>query len=308
MFKFLSDSVSQLSGESPKSNAFSTTQHFPAPNLIARLVSVTRDPEEDFHTYEIEVSFGLRKWTVSRRYKEFHEFNKLIQSVYMVQSNPLPELPPKKMCGNKEQPFVHSRKKQLSQYLTQVMSNTDLRSAVFTREFLTAATRDRMTRLYNEYVPLLKAGATFKKIGSVFTRDIRMRLTDDCMCLEYWTPISGNYGKGEDVKRLRTHTITNVSPTNEGLIITAERECELDTSQNGKSKFVRTAWLNGLSELMGLLHLIRSDDTTINRQKQHAASALKAHAAATLRDTTNNRQKQQRAMKRKSIADKYNKR
>ena len=127
-----------------------------------------------------------------------------------------------------------------------------------------------------------------------------MRLTDDCSELEYWTPISGNYGKGEDVKTLRTHTITNVSPTNEGLIITAERECELDTSQNGKSKFVRTAWLNGLSELIELLHLVRHDDTTLRKQ-------MEQNRASTFRDTTNNRQKQQRAMKRKSIADKYKK-
>ena len=314
MFQFISDSVTTITNAVNKTTYEDeiTTQSssFPPPNLTAQLVSFTKSSDDDFHLYKITVQFGYRKWTVFKRYKQFFELHTHhiaplqtqpidVKSALHSQHTTMILLPPKKICGNRAEQFVVNRTEQLTQYLKQCMANALLRQSRVLREFLTdGGDTERLARLYNEYVPLLHAGARFKKIGAVFTRDIRMRLTDDCCALEYWTPIDGLFGKGDDVRLLRIHTITNVSPTNDGLIITAERECELDTSANSKSKFVRTAWLNGLTELISLMHLVRGDANDL-REKE------KARKASTFRDMTNNRQKQKRADKRQGLADKY---
>tara|TARA_B100000795_G_scaffold224155_1_gene179523 strand:+ start:645 stop:1568 length:924 start_codon:yes stop_codon:yes gene_type:complete len=272
---------------------------YPPPNLTAKLTKVS-PLKEDYHEYIIEVQFGHRQWTVKRRYNQFlvlhntHQFTICtFDNTHQCQNTEIPEMPPKKMCGHREEPFVHSRKEHLANYLQQIMSNPTLRRGLPLREFLSDADPERIARLRNEYLPLLQAGARFKKIGTVFTRDIRMKLTTDGCALEYC-----DAHKGDDVKMLRIHTITNVSPTNDGLIITAERECELDTSMNSKSRFVRTAWINALMELMELMHLVRPDDSDKRETDRN-------RRAAALRDSTNNRQKAERREKRRSIANKY---
>jgi hypothetical protein len=280
---------------------------FPPPNLACHLVGYAKT--QDYHEFQINCTFGWRKWTVHRRYNQFHQFHSNhvdallshpvnVKSAVYMQSTEVPMLPPKKICGNREEEFVENRKSNLEAYLGQVMSNSILCQSKPFREFVTDADRARTQRLYNEHIPLLQAGARFKKIGAVFERNIRMRLTNDCCALEYWTPVDNHHGKGDDVRLLRIHTITNVSPTNQGLIITAEREGELDTSMNSKSKFIRTAWLNALQELMELMHLARLDDNALREIEREEKATL-------LRDVSNNRQKQKRAMKRKSLADKY---
>lgn len=313
MFQFIADSVSTLTSAVVDDNdVMSRSSNIPPPNLQAKLVSFTKSANQEYHEFEIEVSFGYNTWSIRRRYKQFHELHvnhitailtnpvNIKAAVYM-QNATIPELPPKKMCGNREEVFVSNRKVHLENYLNEVLKNVILKRSRPFREFLTDANRERINRFYNVHVPLLHGGARFKKIGAVFQRVIRFRLTDDNMALEYWTPVDGLYGKGDDVRTLRIHTIRNVSPTNDGtmgIMIIAERECVLDCGTTRGSKTLRDNWLFALKELVSLMHLIRPDDDEIRQQKRDKK-------ANTFRDTTNNRLKQKRAMKRKSIADKY---
>ena len=329
MFSFISQAVDAVNGvinaelesTDPGTSNILTSNTFPPANLTANLVSAETKTDKksgtEYHVYVINVKFGHRSWCVERRYKVFHHFHSLhvgtlrdappvdVQSALYQQRtgtgsnvSSYPELPPKKICGNREDDFVAQRLEHLTHYCQGVMRNPNLRRARSTREFLTAAEPERMARLYNEYIPLLVGGGRFKKIGAVFTRDIRFRLLEDATAFEYWTPVDGLHGKGEDVKQLRVHTISNVSPTDNGLIITAERECELDMSLHSRSKFVRTAWLNALTELVELMHLVRADDDDINARE-------KSKKQIQLRDSTNTRARNARSKKRASIREKY---
>ncbi|XP_075169774.1 nischarin [Haematobia irritans] len=68
--------------------------------------------------YDINVRVGRVEWFVGRRYKDFNNLNeKLIEDTGI--SKKL--LPPKKIVGNKNPKFVEERKKQLEQYLKEVV-------------------------------------------------------------------------------------------------------------------------------------------------------------------------------------------
>ena len=107
---------------------------FPPPNLACQLVGY--DKTQDYHEFQINCSFGWRKWTVHRRYNQFHQFHSthvdallshpvnLKSAVYVQSAEVPPVLPPKKICGNREEEFVGNRKINLEAYLRQVMSNS----------------------------------------------------------------------------------------------------------------------------------------------------------------------------------------
>lgn len=71
--------------------------------------------EKDYIVYEIEITIGLYRWTVDRRYKDFLEFD-TNRFTHLKHSF----LPPKRLIGNQDIEFVKKRRNELQQYLQTV--------------------------------------------------------------------------------------------------------------------------------------------------------------------------------------------
>ncbi|XP_069501695.1 sorting nexin-29 isoform X2 [Ambystoma mexicanum] len=73
-----------------------------------------------FHVYQVYVRIRDDEWNVYRRYTEFRRLHRELQSKYhQVRAF---NFPPKKAIGNKDAKFVEERRKQLQNYLRNVMN------------------------------------------------------------------------------------------------------------------------------------------------------------------------------------------
>ena len=286
-------------------NASHTT--VPPPTLKVEMRGVTRNPDGSTG-YELSVSFGLRRWIVVRRYSEFYAFHHKhvldicrsshsIRDMIHKQVNTLgpPELPPKKICNNRDAQFIAERKRHLAVYLRRILAdNTLVRAALPTRKFLSDASPQRISDLFDIHIPLLRRGARFEKIGSVFTRDVWVQLTEDLMRLEYWQ--AGMQREAVDeIKSLRLYTVESVSETQpnlDSITISAERVAVL------KHARLHFEWLKALQALQDLLHLYHPDSQTLLVEK-------KTKQQRALRDMHSSRDRAKRAFKRESLKNKY---
>ncbi|NWW34123.1 SNX29 protein, partial [Panurus biarmicus] len=73
-----------------------------------------------FHVYQVYVRIKDDEWNVYRRYAEFRSLHHKLQSKY--QQVRTFNFPPKKAIGNKDAKFVEERRKQLQNYLRNVMN------------------------------------------------------------------------------------------------------------------------------------------------------------------------------------------
>ncbi|XP_027741249.1 sorting nexin-29 isoform X2 [Empidonax traillii] len=73
-----------------------------------------------FHVYQVYIRIKDDEWNVYRRYAEFRSLHHKLQSKY--QQVRTFNFPPKKAIGNKDAKFVEERRKQLQNYLRNVMN------------------------------------------------------------------------------------------------------------------------------------------------------------------------------------------
>ncbi|XP_064886467.1 sorting nexin-29 isoform X10 [Columba livia] len=73
-----------------------------------------------FHVYQVYIRIKDDEWNVYRRYAEFRSLHRKLQNKY--QQVRTFNFPPKKAIGNKDAKFVEERRKQLQNYLRNVMN------------------------------------------------------------------------------------------------------------------------------------------------------------------------------------------
>lgn len=75
---------------------------------------------DDHILYIIEVSSGIKKWTVYRRFRDFYFLDKQLRKCFP--KIKIPPLPAKRFFGSStDKEFVESRKEQLESYLTTIV-------------------------------------------------------------------------------------------------------------------------------------------------------------------------------------------
>lgn len=253
----------------------------------------TRPADGGSTGYELGVTFGRRQWVVLRRYSEFAAFHR--GHVLGLIGDSV-DLPPKKICGNTDAQFVAQRKRHLSVYLQHVLKDNRVRAARGARVFLSDASPRRIAQLFEVHIPALRRGARFSKIGTVFTRDIWVELSEDLTRLDYWQA-GLERGSVEEVKSLAVHSMTHVgeTPERDAIAVSAEREAVF------KQPHLHERWLAALRELADLQHLFHPDAQVVEverKKKQQSA----------LRNVTLGRDRARRAAKRQSLKEKYKKR
>ena len=292
---FLSSANAAL--EAVKSDA-SSAEHgavgrgAPKPALRVEILRTRPNSADGSTGYEIEVTFGRRQWVIQRRYSEFDAFHNR-HVVTLFGADQLPQLPPKKICGNKDAQFVAQRKRHLSVYLQHLLKDNRVRATRATREFFSDAHQTRITALFKTHIPLLRRGARFEKIGTVFTRDVWVELSEDFTRLDYWQA-GLERGAVDEVKSLAVYTISHVgeTPERDAISVSAEREAVFSAPR------LHLRWLAALRELADLLHLFHPDAQVVEverKKKQQTA----------LRNVTLGRERAKRAAKRQSLKEKY---
>ena len=93
---------------------------------------------DGYTVYIIDVTFGLKRWQIRRRYKRFHELHtdlgfEVSKSIFGYVN--LPRMPPKK-CGNTAHSFVERRMEQLNNYLDKILKDERVSSTRHVGKFL----------------------------------------------------------------------------------------------------------------------------------------------------------------------------
>ena len=211
---------------------------------------------DGYTVYIIDVTFGLKRWQIRRRYKRFHELHtdlgfEVSKSIFGYVN--LPRMPPKKMCGNTAHSFVERRMEQLNNYLDKILKDERVSSTRHVRNFLSPLKTEDITLFWNLHYELLKRGASFNKKGTLFVRDIFIQLNEDDTLLEYWSPSEDIRKYAQDVKSVHIASIRNVRISNNGsaIVVEAERELRLETHEQG----VKHQWIRALQFLQKAAHL-----------------------------------------------------
>ncbi|KAG8432943.1 hypothetical protein GDO86_017272, partial [Hymenochirus boettgeri] len=73
-----------------------------------------------FHVYQVYIRIKDDEWNIYRRYAEFRSLHHKLENKYLLVRNF--HFPPKKAIGNKDAKFVEERRKQLQNYLRNIMN------------------------------------------------------------------------------------------------------------------------------------------------------------------------------------------
>ena len=233
-------------------------------NLVSQFVPPTistnirgyESTYDGYTVYIIDVTFGLKQWQITRRYKRFHELHtelsfEVSKSIFGYVN--LPKVPPKKMCGNTADAFVERRMEHLNDYLNKILKDERVSSTRHVRNFLSPLKTQDITLFWNLHYELLKRGASFNKKGTLFIRDIFIQLSEDDTLLEYWSPSEDIRKYAQDVKSIHIASIRNVRISNNGsaIVVEAERELRLETHEQG----LKHQWVRALQFLQKSAHL-----------------------------------------------------
>ena len=72
--------------------------------------------------YVIEITVGDCKWTIQRRYSEFHDLHEKLVALKKVEKA---QLPPKKYLRNQAKSFVEKRRHELEVYLQTLLDESN---------------------------------------------------------------------------------------------------------------------------------------------------------------------------------------
>ena len=252
--------IGNPSGSSPrKNNESEDSLNFVAqfvPPCISANIRGHEMTYDGYTVYIIDVTFGLKQWQITRRYKRFHELHtdlgfEVSKSLFGYVN--LPKMPPKKMCFNTANSFVDRRMEQLNDYLNKLLKDERVSSTRHVRNFLSPLKTQDITLFWNLHYELLKRGASFNKKGTLFIRDIFIQLSEDDTLLEYWSPSEEIRKYAQDVKSIHIASIRNVRISNNGsaIVVEAERELRLETHEQG----LKHQWIRALQFLQQAAHL-----------------------------------------------------
>ncbi|XP_053785236.1 sorting nexin-29 isoform X4 [Desmodus rotundus] len=110
-----------------------------------------------FHVYQVYIRIKDDEWNVYRRYTEFRSLHHKLQNKYpQVRSY---NFPPKKAIGNKDAKFVEERRKQLQNYLRNVMNKV----IQMVPEFATNPKKETLIQLMPFFVDVTPPGEPLNK-------------------------------------------------------------------------------------------------------------------------------------------------
>ncbi|KAM5198955.1 sorting nexin-29 isoform 4-T4 [Hipposideros larvatus] len=110
-----------------------------------------------FHVYQVYIRIRDDEWNVYRRYTEFRSLHHKLQSKYpQVRAY---NFPPKKAIGNKDAKFVEERRKQLQNYLRNVMNKV----IQMVPEFATSPKKETLVQLMPFFVDITPPGEPLNK-------------------------------------------------------------------------------------------------------------------------------------------------
>ncbi|XP_024901867.1 sorting nexin-29 [Pteropus alecto] len=110
-----------------------------------------------FHVYQVYIRIKDDEWNVYRRYTEFRGLHHKLQSKYpQVRAY---NFPPKKAIGNKDAKFVEERRKQLQDYLRNVMNKV----IQMVPEFAASPKKETLVQLMPFFVDITPPGEPLNK-------------------------------------------------------------------------------------------------------------------------------------------------
>ncbi|XP_054445565.1 sorting nexin-29 [Pteronotus mesoamericanus] len=110
-----------------------------------------------FHVYQVYIRIKDDEWNVYRRYTEFRSLHHKLQNKYpQVKAY---NFPPKKAIGNKDAKFVEERRKQLQNYLRNVMNKV----IQMVPEFATNPKKETLVQLMPFFVDITPPGEPLNK-------------------------------------------------------------------------------------------------------------------------------------------------
>ncbi|XP_011356727.2 sorting nexin-29-like [Pteropus vampyrus] len=110
-----------------------------------------------FHVYQVYIRIKDDEWNVYRRYTEFRGLHHKLQSKYpQVRAY---NFPPKKAIGNKDAKFVEERRKQLQDYLRNVMNKV----IQMVPEFAASPKKETLVQLMPFFVDIAPPGEPLNK-------------------------------------------------------------------------------------------------------------------------------------------------
>ena len=243
------------SRSSPPRGAEGLGTRFAPPTITAKVVGHEMN-SHGYTEYLVTVCFGKERWQVKRRYSRFFDLHselgyEVSNSVFAFVS--LPAMPPKRMCGSKSPSFVDRRADSLGEYLEGLLQDERVSNSRLVRNFLSPLPPDVVSLFWSLHFPLLKQGAAFNKLGTLFTRDVFIQLSEDNTVLEYWSPSEDSRAEAQDVKFVHIASIFDCRPSANGssIVVDAEREVRLDSHEVG----LKHQWLRALQALRAGAHL-----------------------------------------------------